>query len=70
VGDSSVSAQGEEVQVDAGDALRVAVPEHRADESTPVAALRAEARVAELLHEFREALRNVLHAEAALSRLE
>ena len=65
-----LAPHGEQVEVDAGDALGIPVPEHRADEPAPVAALRAEALVAELDHELREALRDLPYPETPLPRLE
>ena len=57
--------------MDADEALGEAMAQHRGDERAPVAALRAEALVAEHVgHQLGERLRDLHHAEARLARLE
>src|SRR3954462_9146114 len=56
--------------MDAGDALRIAMPKHRGDERAPVTALRAEFLVAERAHQLREKFSDLDDAEALLPRLE
>src|SRR5690606_13857259 len=66
-----VAAHGEEVEVDAGEALGVLPAEDGGDEGAPVAALRAEAPVAEDVgHQLGEEVGDLDDAEALLSRRE
>ena len=46
-GELAVAPHGEQIEMDADEALGVAMAQHRGDERAPVAALRAEALVAE-----------------------
>src|SRR4051812_46964500 len=56
--------------MNAGDALRMTMPEHRGDERAPVAALRAEFLVAERAHQLGKQFGDLNHTEALLPRLE
>ena len=65
-----LAAHGEQVDVDAGEALREAQRQHRSDERAPVAALHAEAVVAEHRHQLGVERDDLLDGEALLPRTE